>query len=363
MNQLSQYFFNIKDSSYPSRQAKEYIEFGQQDSLFQLALLKNMRLETLKKNFKNYRITNLWLGHRLSIFEFKAPSLNTNVLSGDFFLSNSIPLALKIKQLQNSIVIISNNDISTQESRNIYSDLVTHCVTTCFVTWDWDNHHWLDLSVFLAAHSDIYAPSHHENLYILSRYNHHTIGPIYCGTEQWSREFLTNQLEQLLSTNRSDTPLGMHIPHPTFSFRMQIVKTLNAYYPSIGFSDASFHNRSPEDRLKEWSSHKSHWIAPVLNDVPIRLFDAMITGGIPIVPISMQFMPPVYNIPREYIVFYSVSDIVAPNNIVQRAKVLFDRWGKDGIVARHRYALDNHHGDTAIRSILDIINETFELAW
>jgi hypothetical protein len=358
MNPISQYFFSIEDPSCPSRQAKEYIEFGQQDSLFQLALLKNIRLETLKKNFKKCSPTNLWLGPRLSVFEFNSPDLISNVLSSDFFLlSNSTPLELKINQLENSIVIISNNDIATQESREIYSDLITHCDTTCFVTWDWDNHHWLDLSIFLAAHSDIYAPSHHENLYLLSRYNWHTIGPIYCGTEQWSREFLTNQLEQLLSTNRSDAPLGMHIPHPTFSFRMQIVKTLNAFYPSIGFSAASFHNRSPEDRLKEWFSHKSHWIAPVLNDVPIRLFDALITGGIPIVPISMQFMPPVYKIPREYIVFYSVNDIVNPHNVVQRAKDLFDHCSKDGIVARHRYALDNHHGDTAIRSILTMTNE------
>jgi len=358
MTPLSQYFFSIEDPSLPARQAKECIDFGQKDSFFQLALLKNLRLEALKKQFKISRPTNLWLGPRLSVFKFKAPDLSTSVLSSDFFhLTGSTSLVSKIQQLENSIVIVSNNDIASQESRNIYSELVSNCSSTLFIAWDWDNHHWLDLSTFLAAHSDIYAPSHHENLYLLSRYNWHTIGPIYCTTEQWSREFLTNQLEQFLSVERSDAPLGMHIPHPTFSFRMQIIKTLNSFYPSVGFSTAAFHNRSPEDRLKEWCSHKSHWIAPVLNDVPIRLFDALMTGGIPIVPISMQFLPPVNKIPREHIVFYSANDIVNPTDVVNRAIKLFDSFGKDGIATRHRFALEHHHGDVSIQSILAFANE------
>jgi hypothetical protein len=323
-----------------------------------LALLKNTRLESLKKQFEIRGPTNLWLGPRLSVFEFNAPNLITDALPSNFFhLSASTSLTSKIELLKNSIVIVSNNDIATQESQNIYSELVTHCASTCFIAWDWDNHHWLDLSTFLASHSDIYAPSHHENLYLLSRYNWQTIGPIYCTTEQWSREFLSNNLEKLLSSNRSNSPLGMHIPHPSFSFRMQIVKTLNSFYPSIGFSTAGFHNRSPEDRLEEWCSHKSHWIAPVLNDVPIRLFDALITGGIPIVPTSMQFLPLVNKIPREHIVFYSVNDIVNPHDVVNRATDLFDKFGKYGITSRHRYALDHHHGDASIRSILAFAKE------
>ena len=107
-----------------------------------------------------------------------------------------------------------------------------------------------------------------------------------------------------------------------------------------------------EDRLVEWYSHKTHWIAPVLNDVPIRIFDALATGGIPIVPNSLRFLPPVSSIPREFIAFYSATDIVHPHACVAWANGLFDRGGRDGVVDRHRLALRNYHGDTSIRQML-----------
>jgi hypothetical protein len=343
----------------PALQARELIDFAQQDYFFQLALAKNARMAVLKESFNDRSLHKLWLGPRLASFDCEVPAVDIDVLPTDFFqVHNDQSIFSKIKKLENSIVIVSNNDIASQEARAIYAELVSKCTSTCFVAWDWDNHHWLDLSTFLAAHSDIYAPSHHENLYILSRYNWQTIGPIYCTTEQWPRKFLSNHLDSLLLKERSNDPLGMHIAHPTFSFRMQIVKTLNSFYPSVGFSTAAFHNRTREDRLQEWSSHKSHWIAPVLNDVPVRLFDALITGGIPIVPLSMQYLPPVNKIPREFIVFYSVNDIVNPDDVVKRASKLFDHFGKEGIAARHRFALEHHHGDVSIRSIISFANES-----
>ena len=149
MSPLTQYFFSIEDPSFPARQAKESIEFGQKDAFFQLALLKNNRLEALKKQFKNLHPTNLWLGPRLSAFQFEASDLTTSVLSSDFFqFTSTTSFESKIQRLENSIVIVSNNDIASQESRNIYSELASNCSSTCFIAWDWDNHHWLDLSTF-----------------------------------------------------------------------------------------------------------------------------------------------------------------------------------------------------------------------
>lgn len=359
MTLISQLIASITNQYLPALQARELIDFAQQETFFQLALAKNARMSVLKESLRDkFFLNKLWLGPRLSTFDCAVENVDIDVLPIDFFNSdNDHSILLKIKKLENSIVIVSNNDIASQDARAVYAELASRCTSTCFVAWDWDNHHWLDLSTFLAAHSDIYAPSHHENLYILSRYNWHTIGPIYCTTEQWPRKFLSDHLDLLLLNERSNHPLGMHIAHPTFSFRMQIVKTLNSFYQSVGFSTASFHNRTREDRLLEWSSHKSHWIAPVLNDVPVRLFDSLISGGIPIVPISMQYLPLVNKIPRDFIVFYSANDIVNPHNVVRKATDIFDQFGKDGIAARHRYALEHHHGDVSIRSILAFVSD------
>lgn len=255
---------------------------------------------------------------------------------------------------------MNNNDVA-QSGMQHYAEVYSTCNKTIFVAWDFDNHHWLELSTFLAAHSDLYLPAHHENLYLLSRYNWLTAGPVYASTIQWSRKFLTDHLAEMLTAERSDAPLGKHIHYPAFRFRAQVISTLNQYYPSIGFSDSTFHDRTTEDRLNEWYSHKSHWIVPVLNDVPIRIFDALVTGGIPIVPESLCFLPPVNEISRDHILFYGPQDIIDPRKIVAKATKLFDAGGVDKMVERHVYALNHHHSSTKILQILKYVNEAFAL--
>ncbi|MCX7178627.1 MAG: hypothetical protein NTX56_07600 [Proteobacteria bacterium] len=144
-----------------------------------------------------------------------------------------------------------------------------------------------------------------------------------------------------------------------------MISTLSQHYPSIGFSSHAFHVRTAEDRLKEWCSHKTHWIAPVLNDVPIRIFDALATGGIPIVPESLRFLSPVNAILRDSVAFYSATDIVQPQACVERANKLFDDGGRDGIMARHKLALQKYHGDTSVRQMLNYAAEVLgiQVTW
>lgn len=360
MSKISQLFANLQDPDFPAQQMNSQIARAQNEGFFHLALAKNMRMTQLKQVFASSGIQKLFLSSRLDGFDCKIPGLNIVFLEKEFFQEKDISKRMKIKaQLRGSVVILNNNDLSSPEARAAYSEFYSECDATCFIVWDWDNHHWLDGSTFLAAHSDIYAPAHHENLFLLSRYNWLIAGPVYCSSIQWSRRFLTQNVGEMLIENRSHEPLGMHIPYSQFSFRIQVISTLNKHYPSVGFSSHGFHVRGPESRLKEWCSHTTHWIAPVLNDVPIRIFDALITGGIPIVPISMQLLPPINQIPAEYIAYYSPADIVEPQSIVNYANFLYKRNGFDGVIARHRFALDRHHGDISVQQMLDYAKRVF----
>lgn len=358
MNTISDLFFGLADSQLPSRQVTEYIGFTQSDSFFQLALAKNTRITTLRKHFSREGFNRIFLSANLAGFEFAMPGFSTGFLEKGFFQkTDPIELNRKKALLDGAVVIINNNDVDM----SCYADIYNHCDKTCFIGWDWDNHHWLELSTFLAAHSDIYAPAHHENLYLLSRYNWLTCGPVYCATVQWSRRFLTDHLSEMLQADRSAEPLGKHIPYTPFRFRLQVITTLSQHYSSIGFSDRTFHVRTPGERLREWYSHKMHWIVPVLNDVPIRIFDALVTGGIPIVPESLRLLPPVNAISLEHILFYNPADIVSPKNLVARANTLFDEGGHDRIAERHRYALEHHHGNSRIRQMLSYVAELFHV--
>jgi hypothetical protein len=358
MNSIAQLYGQLPDVGFPTRHSSEFIKFSQEDVFFHLAVAKDVRARRLKSRFLGQEIKKVFLSANLSGFDCTIDGVDVSTMEKNFFFESDPDLRLvKFAQLDQCVVIVNNNDVGSPDARSAYLTFFLNCVNTCFIAWDWDNHHWLELSTFLAAHSDIYAPAHHENLYLLSRYNHMIAGPVYCSSVQWSRKFLTENLTKVLSSDRSDYPLGMHIPYAQFNYRIQVISTVNKFYPSVGFSGRSFHDRTPLDKLEEWCAHKTHWISPVLNDVPIRLFDALLTGGIPMVPDSMRFLPPVADIPRKWIAFYSASDIVSPTSLVEYANKLFDDGGQDEIVARHRYALDHHHGNSSILKMLSFARE------
>ena len=103
------------------------------------------------------------------------------------------------------MVVVNTNDVA--KNRNGYFALFEQCAETIFAAWDWDNHHWLEMSAPLAATCDVYAPSHHESLYLLSRYNWIIAGPVYCATVQWSSSFLKEALVEMITNQRGDMPL------------------------------------------------------------------------------------------------------------------------------------------------------------
>jgi len=351
-------FQQIDNRTLPVQQSGELVKFAQSDQFFHLAAQKNARRNALKAYFADKSLSRVVLGANINGFGCQIPGCTVEYLEKGFFDEpDAIKRVQKMASLEGAIVILNNNDVGQHQTQ--YADFYNQCDKTIFIAWDWDNHHWLDLSTFLAAHSDLYAPGHHENLYLLTRYNWATIGPVYCATVQWSRAFLADHVPALITAERSGAPLGKHIPYGPFTYRNRVVSTLSQHYPSIGFSDRNFHVRTPEERLQEWYSHKVHWIAPVLNDVAIRIFDALITGGIPAVPASMQFLPPLRDIGREHIVFYTPDDIMNPRPLIERANALFDAGGADGIVTRHRFALERHHGDTRMADIMAAVREVF----
>lgn len=355
---IPELFNGLAHARLPLQLNNQWVQAAHEDVFFHLAALKAQRIERLRQHFSAHPVRKVLLGARLRNVGFTLQDLPVEVLEADFFRQpDDAQQSAKQARLDGCIVLLNNNDVGMNEATPLFADLYARCERTVFIAWDWDNHHWLDLSALLAAHTDVYAPAHHENLYPLSRFNAATMGPVYCGTEQWSRAYLTEHLGHLVTAERSDAPLGMHVPYSTFAYRNRVISTFNQHYASVGFSAPSFHQRTPAERLHEWAAHKSHVIAPVLNDVPIRLFDALATGGIPMVPESLRHLPPVSGIDREHIVFYGPQDIIAPQAVVARANALFDRGGREGIVIRHRIALEQFHASVRMSQMLQAAAE------
>ncbi len=353
-------FRSLPAPSFPGEHAKSVTAHGQQEAYFHMALHQSRRAAQLQAYFEKRSVQRLFVGANINGFEFQSQGWEVTTVETDFFLgANGNSAATRREVLDGAIVLLNNNDVARLGHGPVWSDFQAIHDKTLFILWDWDNHHWLEHSVFCATHSDLYVPAQHENLYLLSRYNWAIAGPVYAASVQWSRRFLTEHTGYLLGIQRSDAPLGRHVLYPAYPFRNSVVNTLSSHYPSIGFSLQNFHVRTPEDRLQEWSSHKLHWIMPVLNDIAIRIFDALITGGIPIVPASLQSLAPVNTFPREHVVFFPPEAILHPEDLVNAALARFDQGGLDQLLARHRFALEHHHGSSRITEILRYAQDRF----
>jgi hypothetical protein len=321
----------------------------QQDFIYELVKLKNQRVRTLKETLPQNFSGKIYLtDHIFHAVRYMPPKATI-----EFFNMNTVE-----SFEPNSIVILSNNNVMVDNHLGKYFDFYLKHPSCVFVIWDFDNHHWFALSSMLAASSDLYVPTHSDQLELLSRYNNNMAGPIGSGTIQWSKEFLKDNIDIIKNTPRSTNPLGTHIEYPQFPLRQKNLNILHQTLPSVKLVDGSYHNRDMLDRFTEWCSHKAHWIVPVLNDAPIRIFDALITGGIPIIPRSLKYHRDVVNL-WDHVLFYDYVDIQNPLPITEKANNLFDERGIQGVLDRHHKVLYNYHVDSRVESILKAIHDEY----
>jgi hypothetical protein len=196
-------------------------------------------------------------------------------------------------------------------------------------------------------------PAHLSSSIIQSRINPNIDITLPCGTIQWTRELLFNHLEKILNLNRTKSPLGMHNFYEKFKYRNSVISTLGKNIPSVQINLDNFHIRSANDRFNEWASHSCHWIIPVHNDLPIRFFDALITGGIPIIPSSLVHQMEFFKIPAHFYVTHDALDILEPTEVIQRANDLFEKHSVEGILERFQFCLNNYHVNSIASSIIE----------
>lgn len=255
-----------------------------------------------------------------------------------------------------SIFVLLNNDIGSHLPR--YVAFRQANPQALFVVWDWDSQHWLQMSAMLAMHSDFYASASSDNAFLLAHFNPHILGPVFAGVHQWSRQFLYERFA-LLTGPRVDTPFGPHVQYPTYPKRSRAVAALAQHFDSVKFADNQFKDRSDEDNLREWAGYKSHWIVPVLGGVPIRVYNALITGGVPIVPSFYRNLPEIAGLGASPL-FYEVHDLLEPQSIQAQANARFDAQGHGALLQRVSEALATQHVDSRCEQLLGLLQKSIE---
>ncbi len=258
---------------------------------------------------------------------FRSENYEVGYLPPRFWLFDSVSEDHFRAMVSGSVVVLQNNDFSQISYERLlnFARVVDSVQDAVFVIWDTDNHHWLFLSTLLALIFDFYVPSHLENLSIVSRFNSNILGPHFTGSLQWERQFLLDRLDILLNTPRQESPFGMHGLYEKFSMRNKIVQTLSLRYPGIGFTSGAYKSKTDQDNFDEWSSFKLHFAALVNNDVPYRIFDAVITGGVALLPQSLGIWRQEIGF-SEQVVFYSNMDVMEPGDLMARAAAKYESF-------------------------------------
>ena len=296
-----------------------------------------------KKPVGNQRFKNVYLGSKVFSNCVVDSALNVS------FIDIS---ALRNYQLDNSLLILSNNDFCEKSIYHIVSNIKKHSANLQVYIWDFDNHHDLTNSMRLLFLADNYFATHPHNYDFLRRASSGFLGVLPASVIQWSKKFLINSLEKMLYSPRSNELFGAHIYHPKFARRNKIIDAISKDFPGVCFSNLSYHNRTVEDRFGEWCHYKVHFIVPVDNDLPIRLLDALVTGGIPLVPIQLKTLLHALSIDR-FVVFYDELDLDLLNLKVGEAIAKFDEDGTEGMEKRINFIINHHHVDVRINFLIN----------
>lgn len=312
------------------------------------ALQQQRKVENKVAARADYTVDSVFLGHHLQHARPLDGRRLFHQLDENFLLDP--PKALP----PGSVFLLLNNDVGKHLPQ--YIEFYNSHPDVLFVIWDWDSQHWLYMSSALAMHADFYISASSENAHLLTQFNPFTLGPVFAAAHQWTRKFLLDNLDIFLAP-RVNEPLGQHVFYDKYPRRNRAIATVTPTFPGVGFGNNDFKNRSELDNLKEWAHHKTHWIVPVLAGVPIRVYNALVTGGIPILPAFYRSLPEI-GILGDVPLYYQVSDLISPRPINDAAVARFDQGGEGGLLQRITTMIERHHVDNRCEQIFQALETT-----
>lgn len=342
------------------------------EEYFKIKHYKAARFNKLKRSFSKLMDTpnggfNMVFGTNFSFENWSKIHQYINASSVEFidpkfFIEDNTDSMFinKCNLLKGKVVITTNHDICKSDF-NVLKNLqkfYINCEETLFTGWDWDNHHNLAISSIYALNSDIYFPSQRDNLYELSKLTNLSffIAP---SAYEWDRDFFSRNIDIVLNPNRNTDIFGTFNFYSRFQYRNQVIKTLCEQIPEIKFISnfSEYTSKTQSEKLSEWCSSKWHWLVPTLNAVSVRAFYALIAGVGVILPIEFKSFAEFSSLDERDVIWYSAIDVIDTSRVRLEARQKYNESGLDGVLRRHRFALDHHNLDCRVREMLSIISK------
>ena len=265
-------------------------------------------------------------------------------------------------QLRGAMVVINSNELLSAANLQMLQKLYLRCCDTLFICWFFDNHHMIKHGASLSLCLDLIYPAHFDNIHILTRYCPFIRSVLPAGVISWTIPQAVKLEPLLYKRDRSVMLSGSYYHYEKFSHRNHILSQIMKQ--SVGSGLRFMNGETPghywqlsfNEQWSQWCESKCNIIVPTLADLPIRFFDALITGNIPLLPESIRYTVSCYRtdeINALPVVWYSHSDIDHFEDVVNYACSLFDKTGLKGIANRHRWVIKNHMCEHRLESIID----------
>ncbi|OGB34788.1 MAG: hypothetical protein A3F78_09780 [Burkholderiales bacterium RIFCSPLOWO2_12_FULL_61_40] len=331
--------------------AKKIINELLQDEEFDyFSIQKKTETDAKLARFGSTQATTIYVSSILKHARVLNPRRTLHFLSNNF-LDEQTP-----GEYDGAVFLLTNNDIGPNLFN--YIDFYRRNENSIFIVWDWDPQHWTYMSCMLAMHCDFFISSASENAYMFSHFNPYVLGPVLGGVNQWTRKFLLENIP-LLMAERSNEPMGEHAFYADFPKRNRAIQTITRKHPGVGFSDGKYTAMSDLENLQKWAGYKVHWIMPVLCGVPVRVHNAMITGGIPVVPSFYKNIPEIVGL-GDVPLYYDTIDLVEPTRINALAVKKFDEAGENGLIERICSSIKHNHIDRRIEDIFVLLEDKLD---
>lgn len=328
--------------------AKKIINELLQDEEFDyFSMQKKAETDAKLARIGRVAVTDIYVPGILKHARARNSSRTLRYLDKDFFDEQDCT------KYQGAVLLLTNNDIGANLPK--YIEFYRKNPNTIFVIWDWDPQHWTYMSCMLAMHCDFFISSASENAYMFSQFNPYVLGPVLGGVNQWTRKFLLENMPLLLA-ERSNEPVGEHAFYSDFPKRNRAIQTVTRKSPGVKFSDNKYQGMSDLDNLKQWAGYKVHWIMPVLCGVPVRVHNALITGGIPVVPSYYKNIPEIVAL-GDVPLYYDTIDLIEPDRINALAIQKFDEGGEGALIERICASMERNHIDVRIEEIFVLLED------
>ena len=236
------------------------------------------------------------------------------------------------------------------------------------VGWFWDNHHHYFANAEIAESLDITIPGHGFAEDGLRNRSSLLLPAIPLCTTQWTMKEAKSYFLKYSYLARSDELHGGFTWYDFAEKRNSLINAIQRDLPNTNVFTFTEENQkvyfglSLEQRFSQWANYKTSLCLPLREDLSQRLFDALLTGQIPIVPndvLDLNDVIPVELQQKLPIVTFQEYTVDSVKQAHQRALEQFDAEGASGIKRRHEFVLDKYMFPSAISSILKRIENIF----